>query len=370
MPRAFRVVQSGMRVDLFDFDLPKAAIAQTPVVPGHNAKLLNLTTDPFSDYHVWDLPILLKAGDLLLVIDTKVIPSRLMGRRGDVPIEVLLNKQETLDQWSGVARPARRLRQGDTIIFAKDFSATILAKQPDGQIFLRFFCCGKDFIKNLYRWGTTPLPPYIDRSGSVSARKNSIKDKVIEKQDRHVYQTIFANKEGAVAAPTAGLHFTKDLIVALRQKQIELESLTLHVGAGTFQSVWVEDTRDHKMTSEWGEIKPETAKKINTTRKKGGRIIAVGTTALRILESATNKAGHISPFTGETDIFITPGYEVKSIDGLLTNFHLPKSTLFMLVSALQGLERIKRAYAYAIKNNYRFYSFGDCCYMDVRQNRT
>jgi len=343
-----------MRVDLFDFDLPPERIALRPARPRDAARMLVVAgsfdklrmSGTFDDRAVRDLPSLLRAGDVLVFNDTRVIPARLEGTRGEARIGATLHKRIDLRRWQAFVRNSKRLRQGDVIAFPADVSAVAERRHPDGSWTLAF--AGEEPVEVLLeRAGQMPLPPYI-------AGKRPT-----DEADRADYQTMFADKDGAVAAPTAALHFTPELITALDAAGIGRELLTLHVGAGTFLPVKVDDTADHAMHAEWGRIDVATADRLNTARKAGGRIIAVGTTSLRLLESATGEDGVIRPFAGDTAIFITPGYHFRAIDGLLTNFHLPKSTLFMLVSALMGLERMQAAYTHAISAEYRFYSYGD-----------
>ncbi len=336
-----------MRVDLFDFELPPERIALRPARPRDSARLLHVPGEgPFSDLIVRDLPSLLRAGDVLVFNDTKVIPAQLEGRRGEARIGATLHKRIDLRRWQAFVRNAKRLRIGDTVEFASGVHAAVEARHDDGSLTLAFL--GDEPVEVLLeRAGQMPLPPYI-------AGKRPT-----DEADRSDYQTMFASKDGAVAAPTAALHFTPDLLVALKDADVGHETLTLHVGAGTFLPVKVDDTADHRMHAEWGTIDAATADRLNAARAGGGRIIAVGTTSLRLLESAARDDGIIEPFAGDTAIFITPGYRFKAIDGLMTNFHLPKSTLFMLVSALMGLERMQAAYTHAIGEGYRFYSYGD-----------
>ena len=336
-----------MRVDLFDFDLPPERIALRPVVPRDAARMLCLSGDgAMADRQVLDLPTLLRAGDCLLFNDTRVIPAQLEGRRGDAKIGATLHKRIDLRRWQAFIRNAKRLRVGETVDFGADVTAVAEARHDDGSFTLMFG--GDEPVEVLLtRAGTMPLPPYIAGKRPTDAR------------DAQDYQTMFAQKDGAVAAPTASLHFTPELIAAVAAAGIETATLTLHVGAGTFLPVKADDTADHKMHSEWGQIDAATADRLNAVRKNGGRLIAVGTTSLRLVESATDENGIIQPFDGDTDIFITPGYRFKAIGGLMTNFHLPKSTLFMLVSALMGREIMQAAYAHAIAEHYRFYSYGD-----------
>ncbi len=339
-----------MKTAAFDFLLPSERIAQQPLEPRDSARLLRVLPDALQDRHVYDLSDLLRPDDVLVLNDTKVIPARLYGMRGCVRIEILLHKQESVDFWRAFARPAKRLKTGDTIFFAPDFTATVQAKSESGDVVL--LLPYPDLFSKLSVYGEPPLPPYIKRAGS-SARADSAR-----------YQTVYAAREGAVAAPTAGLHFTPELLKKLAVKGIEQHRVTLHVGAGTFLPVKVEDTQAHVMHAEWGEIAPETAAALNRAKSAGRRIVAVGTTSLRVLESAADAQGTIHPFAQDTAIFITPGYRFRAVDALLTNFHLPQSTLFMLVSAFMGLERMKEAYAHAIETGYRFYSYGDASLLE------
>ena len=336
-----------MRVDLFDFELPPERIALRPARPRDAARMLLIEGDaPCADCHVRDLPQLLRAGDVLVFNDTRVIPAQLEGRRGDARIGATLHKRLGLRRWQAFVRNAKRLRPGDTVDFGEGVTAIAEARHMDGSFTLAV--AGEEPVEVLLeRAGTMPLPPYI-------AGKRAT-----DEADRDDYQTMFAREEGAVAAPTAALHFTPELIATLDAAGVGRETLTLHVGAGTFLPVKAEDTADHAMHAEWGRIDAATADRLNAARAAGGRLIAVGTTSLRLLESAAREDGTIEPFEGDTAIFITPGYRFRAIDGLMTNFHLPKSTLFMLVSALMGRERMLAAYAYAIEQEYRFYSYGD-----------
>jgi S-adenosylmethionine:tRNA ribosyltransferase-isomerase len=335
-----------MRVDLFDFDLPAESIALRPAKPRDSARLLLVDGDRLSDRVVTDLPELLEPGDVLVFNDTRVIPAQLEGRRGEASIGATLHKREGPREWWAFIRNSKRLRVGDTVEFGGGVNASAAEKGEDGAVLLHFH--GHEPVEVLLeRAGRMPLPPYI------ASRRPA------DEADRSDYQTMFAREEGAVAAPTAALHFTPDLIEALDARGIARETLTLHVGAGTFLPVKVNDTAEHKMHAEWGRIDEATAERLNAARRWGGRLISVGTTSLRLLESAADNSGQIQPFEGDTAIFITPGYRFKAIDGLITNFHLPKSTLFMLVSALMGLDVMKAAYAHAIEEGYRFYSYGD-----------
>lgn len=336
-----------MRVDLFDFELPGDRIALRPARPRDAARMLVIRGNgAFQDAGVRDLPRLLRRGDVLIFNDTRVIPAQLEGRRGEATIGATLHKRIDLRRWQAFVRNGKRLREGDAIAFPANVTATAELRHADGSWTLAF--AGEEPVEVLLeRAGTMPLPPYIAGKRGTDAA------------DRTDYQTMFAAEDGAVAAPTAALHFTPELIAALDEAGVARETLTLHVGAGTFLPVKVADTDDHAMHSEWGRIEPEVAERLNAARAAGGRIIAVGTTSLRLLESATGEDGVIQPFAGDTAIFITPGYAFRAIDGLMTNFHLPKSTLFMLVSALMGRERMQAAYAHAIAGEYRFYSYGD-----------
>jgi len=337
-----------MRVDDFDFALPRELIAEHPIEPRDAARML-VVGDRLSDRHIRDLPRLLRTGDVLVANDTRVIPARLTGTRGAATIEVTLHLDRGGGEWRAFVKGARRVKEGDTIGFADDFSAEVIEKSPEGDVALRFSCAGDALRAQLERHGRMPLPPYIHRSRDGDRR------------DRNDYQTMFAAKDGAVAAPTAGLHFTPPLLAALKEAGLALETVTLHVGAGTFLPVKAEDTADHRMHAEYGMIDAATAARLNAARAQGGRIVAIGTTSLRLIESAADESGEIRPFAAETALFITPGYRFRAIDVLLTNFHLPRSTLFMLVSAFAGLERMKAAYAHAIEARYRFFSYGDAC---------
>ncbi len=335
-----------MRVDEFDFDLPPELIAARPASPRDAARLL-VVGERLEDRAMLDLPKLLRPGDLLVVNDTRVIPARLVGRRGAAKIEFTLHRDQGGGRWRAFAKGAKKLHPGDRIDFSDDFHARVAAKNAEGDVTLDFDREGAAFRDALARHGHVPLPPYIKRPDDLS--------------DRGDYQTIFAAKDGAVAAPTAGLHFTERLLAALDAAGIGRVTVTLHVGAGTFLPVKVADTADHKMHAETGFIDAATARRIADARDDGGRVVAVGTTALRLLESGARDDGAVQPFAGETSLFITPGYRFKAVDLLLTNFHLPRSTLFMLVSAFAGLARMKAAYAHAIAERYRFFSYGDAC---------
>ena len=339
-----------MRTEDFDFELPRALIAQHPAAPRESARLLVVDED-LSERVVRELPDLLSPGDLLVVNDTRVIPTRLFGRRGQAQVEVTLIEPDSQSptRWRAFAKPARKLRPGERIDFAPGLSAEVIAKEDGGAVVLGFDMTPEAFHAALERYGAMPLPPYIKRERGGDPR------------DREDYQTLFAAREGAVAAPTAGLHFTPALLQALEAKGIGRATVTLHVGAGTFLPVTAEDPRAHRMHAEMGELTKDAAEAINRAKGAGGRIVAVGSTSLRLLETAAGEDGQVRPFTGATDIFILPGYRFRVADLMLTNFHLPRSTLFMLVCAFAGTERMTRAYAHAIQSGYRFYSYGDAC---------
>jgi len=335
-----------MRVDLFDFDLPPERIALRPARPRDAARMLRVTPDGLADHGVRDLPGLLRPGDCLVFNDTRVIPAQLEGRRGAARIGATLHRRIGLRRWAAFVRNAKRVRDGDLLEFGGGVTAIAAGRDEDGAVLIDF--AGDEPVELLLeRAGQMPLPPYI-------AGKRPT-----DEADRDDYQTLFAREAGAVAAPTAALHFTPALMETIAAHGIATETLTLHVGAGTFLPVKADDTADHRMHAEWGRIDAATATRLNAVRAGGGRIIAVGTTSLRLLESAAGEDGLIAPWEGETRIFITPGYRFRAIGGLMTNFHLPKSTLFMLVSALMGLETMQAAYRHAIAEGYRFYSYGD-----------
>jgi S-adenosylmethionine:tRNA ribosyltransferase-isomerase len=354
-----------MRTDLFDFVLPPDRIALRPAVPRDAARLLVVRPadqPEFEDRSVTDLPDLLRAGDALVVNDTRVIPARLAGRRigraGAEPvIEATLAKRLDGARWRAFVKPARKLAVGDIIRFGAEgnvcfldsLDATVEAKGEGGEVTLAFAFHGPVLDQAIAERGAMPLPPYIASRREPDA------------QDRIDYQTLFAEHEGSVAAPTAGLHFTPALVVSLRAKGISLHRVTLHVGPGTFLPVKAEDTSGHVMHAEWGSVSADTAAALAAVRRTGGRIVAAGSTALRLVENAATEAGDIGPFAGETALFITPGYRFRAVDAMLTNFHLPRSTLFMLVAAFCGLDTMQRAYAHAIESGYRFYSYGDAC---------
>ncbi|MEA2953926.1 MAG: S-adenosylmethionine:tRNA ribosyltransferase-isomerase [Alphaproteobacteria bacterium] len=358
-----------MRTDLFDFDLPPERIALRPMSPREAARLLVVRpghTPELEDRGIRDLPDLLQPGDALVANDTKVIPARLKGRRlgrGEPAIEATLHRRIDGSRWRAFVRPAKRLAAGDVIRFGEEgkvcflgeLDATVEEKGEGGEVTLAFAFDGAVLDQAIEERGDMPLPPYIASRREVDAR------------DRADYQTLFARQDGSVAAPTAGLHFTDDLLARLRERGVSLHIVTLHVGAGTFLPVKADDTDAHKMHAEWGTVSAETADALNAVRRAGGRIVATGSTSLRLLESAADENGVIQPFSGETEIFITPGYRFRAVDLMLTNFHLPRSTLFMLVSAFSGLDVMQRAYAYAIGQGYRFYSYGDACLLHPAQ---
>ncbi len=342
-----------MKLDEFDFDLPDALIATRPVKPRSSARLLLAEGDRISDRIVRDLSDILQPGDRLVLNDTKVIPARLTGlRRRRTPegetqakIEVTLLQPEADGTWSALVKPLKKLREGEEVVFSEDLSATLMEK-CQGQGRLQFNLIGEDFDRALAEAGAMPLPPYIEAKRKADA------------QDKEDYQTVWAKREGAVAAPTASLHFDAELLAALAARGVRISHVTLHVGAGTFLPVKVDDVTTHKMHAEWGEVSAEAAAEIAQTKAQGNRVIPVGTTALRLIETA-GRDGSIKPWTGDTDIFIYPGFEFRVADALMTNFHLPKSTLMMLVSALMGQETIRKIYAHAVAERYRFFSYGD-----------
>jgi S-adenosylmethionine:tRNA ribosyltransferase-isomerase len=356
---------SFMRVSLFDFDLPPDRIALRPADPRDAARLLVVRphgSPVFDDRAIRDLPDFFAPGDVLVVNDTRVIPARLIGCRvrgsASARIEATLHKREAEAHWRAFVRPAKKLKQGEIITFKSSsggsdgtewLEAEVVEKGDEGEVVLAFSLSGAVLDEAIERIGQMPLPPYISAKRATDA------------SDARDYQTLFARRSGAVAAPTASLHFTPALIAALAARGVSIRQVTLHVGAGTFLPVKVADTNEHKMHAEWGEVDAATTDAVNHARAAGGRIIAAGTTSLRILESAAKPDGEVTAFAGDTSIFITPGYKFKAVDVLLTNFHLPRSTLFMLVAAFSGLETMQRAYRHAIAQNYRFYSYGDAC---------
>ncbi|MCH2546237.1 MAG: tRNA preQ1(34) S-adenosylmethionine ribosyltransferase-isomerase QueA [Alphaproteobacteria bacterium] len=351
-----------MKVDLFDFELPPERIATRPVTPRDAARLLVVDGANISDSSITSLPQFLRKGDVMVFNNTRVIPARLMGKRGEAKVEVTLHKRLNKvdvaqtqahrqdgekECWQAFAKPGKKLRLGDVFTIAEDFYATGADKLETGEVVLEFDCGGAELLKKLHRYGAMPLPPYMRRDADST--------------DEERYQTVFAKEAGAVAAPTAGLHYTPELLADIDAMGVKRVEVTLHVGAGTFLPVKVDDTTAHQMHSEEIVISAEQAAAINTAKAGGGRIIAVGTTAMRVLESVTDDKGMVQPFVGETSIFITPGYRFRAVDVLMTNFHLPRSTLFMLVSAFAGLKEMRAAYQHAIENHYRFYSYGDGC---------
>jgi len=350
-----------MRVDAFDFELPPENIALHPVEPRDAARLLVVRPgEPLEDARVTDLSRLLRPGDVLVVNDTRVLPAELHGTRtrGEYRASVSFNLHKRVDDatWLAFARPAKRLKAGDRLSFGLEtdnacllgtLEASVAAVEEGGQVTLRFDLSGAYLDEAIKAFGAMPLPPYIGLK------------RELEERDKTDYQTVYARKDGAVAAPTAGLHFTEALLGQLADLGVGIERVTLHVGAGTFLPVKVEDTADHVMHSEWGEIPADVVERILAAKAKGGRIVAVGTTSLRLLESAARATGTLQPFSGDTDIFITPGYRFNAVDMLMTNFHLPRSTLFMLVSAFAGHDTMRAAYRHAIDSGYRFYSYGD-----------
>jgi len=354
-----------MRTDLFDFALPEDRIALRPASPRGSSRLLVVRpgeANAFADRSMGDLPDLLRSGDTLVVNDTKVIAASLNGRRigrgdGEPAIAATLTKRLDGSRWRALVRPAKRLAVGDVVRFGSEgrvcfleqLDATVEAKGEGGEVTLGFAFHGPVLDQALAERGDMPLPPYI------AGRRT------VDEQDRTDYQTMFAREEGSVAAPTAGLHFTEAAVAALRGRGVELRHVTLHVGPGTFLPVKADDTSGHKMQPEWGTLSAENAAALNAARRGGGRIVAVGSTALRLLETAAAEDGTFAAFSGETALFITPGYRFRAVDVLLTNFHLPRSTLFMLVCAFCGIEVMRRAYAHAIDSGYRFYSYGDAC---------
>ena len=340
-----------MRADLFDFDLPAELIAQGPARPRDAARLL-VVGESLDERTVRDLPDLLRPGDLLVLNDTRVLPTRFAGRRGAVPVEVTLVERAGEGAWWALARPGKRLRPGDPVELAEGLGATVEGKDEEGRVRLGFALEGEDLLAAIRAAGSMPLPPYIHRPRGGDAR------------DRDDYQPVFARREGAVAAPTASLHFTPELLARLAESGVETTFVTLHVGAGTFAPVKALDVRDHRMHAEWYEVPEATAARVAATRGAGGRIVAVGTTALRALESAAGEDGAVRPGAAETRLFVTPGHRFRVVDLLLTNFHLPRSTLFMLVAAFSGLERMRVAYAFAIDRRFRFFSYSDACLLE------
>ncbi len=343
-----------MKTSDFNFDLPAELIANVPADPRDSARLLHINGFNVTDFGMLDLPHLLKSTDVLVFNDTKVIPARLYGTKSEAKIEMTLFKQVNLSTWESLIKNARRLHIGDKIDITSDFYATVLDKKENGAVVVQFNYAGATLFAKLHEVGTMPLPPYIkrERGGKES--------------DKADYQTIYARHEGAVAAPTAGLHFTERLFKALDEKGIKREFITLHVGGGTFLPVKEENVEDHKMHAEYGVITSEIADKLNRYKSEGRRIVPIGTTSLRLLESAADENGILHPFAQETAIFITPGYKFKFVDALFTNFHTPKSTLFMLVSAFAGIDEMRSAYKHAVEKKYRFFSYGDACLIEKK----
>lgn len=342
-----------MRLADFDFELPADRIAQHPARPRDAARLLHVTREGHADRTVRDLPTLLRPGDVLVVNDTRVIPAQLTARRGDARIGITLDQPRPDGAWHALARNARRLHAGDELHFdGTTLRATVVQRDSDGGVVLAFDRHDADFAAALRDAGALALPPYIARPDGPLP------------EDTDDYQTIFARNDGAVAAPTAGLHFTPPLLAALEQRGIQRVTVTLHVGAGTFLPVRTDDVAQHRMHAERGEVTSHAAAVINEARANSGRIVAVGTTSLRLLETAACENGRIQPFTGDTTLFIVPGYRFRAADLLLTNFHLPRSTLFMLVCAFAGTDRMRSAYAHAVEERYRFYSYGDACLLE------
>jgi len=340
-----------MRVDIFDYDLPVEKIATSPARPRDASRLLDLTGGKLADKTILDLPGIFQPNDLLVINDTRVIPSRLKGLRDSVKIEITLHKQIENGIWAAFARPAKRLKQGDKIVFNSTFKATVQSRNA-GEVILDFQSDHQTILDELHKIGRMPLPPYIKRS--------ELSKSELDQQD---YQSVFAKRLGAVAAPTASLHFTPALLNEIKLQGVKQVNITLHVGAGTFLPVTASDSDDHKMHSEWAELTNDAISLIKETKKSGGRIIALGTTVLRVLESAALN-GELRAFSGETDLFITPGFTFRVVDLLLTNFHQPRSTLIMLVAAFAGTNRILEAYEYAKNNGYRFLSYGDACLLE------
>ena len=333
----------------YDYLLPEQLIAQCPVKPRDHARLLDTSAGTCHDRHIYDLPDMLDDGDVLVVNNTHVIPAQLIGRKGEGRIRFTLHQRSGANSWKAFAKPAKKCTPGTVITFGSDLQATVTHKADNGEVSLEFSASGDELDKAISEVGQMPLPPYIKRPDGA------------REDDRLDYQTLFAARSGAVAAPTAGLHFTHDLIERLTLKGVKICVVTLHVGAGTFLPVKVENIADHKMHSEWGEVTEEAVRMIAEAKQRGRRVISVGTTSLRILESAFRAHGRLAAFAGETDIFITPGFEFGVADHLLTNFHLPKSTLLMLVSAFSGYDFIRDVYHHAVREEYRFFSYGDAC---------
>ena len=348
-----------MSIEAYDFDLPPDRIAHHPARPRESARLLHVAQDERHDHIIANLPDLLRPGDILVANDTRVIPAQLSARRGEARIGITLDQPRPDGIWHALARNARRLKAGDMLTFdgSADLKAEVRARDPDGGVALAFNLVGDAFSAALRQTGALALPPYIDRpTGPLP-------------EDEHDYQTVFADREGAVAAPTAGLHFTPGLLARLSDRGVKRTTITLHVGAGTFLPVRDDDVTRHTMHSERGMVSAESAAAINAARQAGGRVVAVGTTSLRLLESAVGNDGILRPFDGDTSLFILPGFRFRAVDVLMTNFHLPRSTLFMLVCAFAGTDRMQAAYTHAITSGYRFYSYGDACLLEPSRNR-
>jgi len=338
-----------MKLSDFDFELPSNLIAQNPAYPRDTSKMLVINQNKFVDQRFFDLPNYITKNDLIICNNTKVLASRLEGSRNNTSIQITLHKKNNNETWHAFAKPAKKLKINDQLKF-KSLNAKIIDKLEMGEIIIKFDCNNNELLNKLSAIGSMPLPPYIKRKISN------------EYDDNLNYQTVYAKNLGAVAAPTAGLHFTNEILKKLIKNKINIDYVTLHVGAGTFLPVKSEEINNHKMHSEWGEVSHQVVEKITACKRNGGKIISIGTTTLRILETAFDTStGKLKPFSGNTNIFIKPGYNFNSTDILLTNFHLPKSTLLMLVYAFGGIENIKSAYKYAIENKYRFFSYGDCC---------
>ena len=340
-----------MDVELFDYELPPDFIAQTPINPRDAARLLDLTNGGLKDRFIQELPFILQPGDLLVANNTRVIPTKLQGKCANKRITVNLHKKVSPSIWFAFARPAKLVTEGDLIMFDDSVVAKVLERNR-GELLLEFQLSDQDIMGFLEQRGSMPLPPYIKRD-DPSSNSADLKD----------YQSIFAQHEGAVAAPTASLHFTDRLVASLKKNSIDIAYLTLHVGAGTFLPVKVKDTDYHDMHSEWAELGSKTVEEIKKVKARGNKVIALGTTSLRVLETASI-GGTIAPFAGDTDLFVTPGFKFNTTDALITNFHLPKSTLIMLASAMAGRERLLYAYEHAKRKNYRFFSYGDACLID------
>ncbi|MBN2676326.1 MAG: tRNA preQ1(34) S-adenosylmethionine ribosyltransferase-isomerase QueA [Alphaproteobacteria bacterium] len=336
-----------MKLSDFDFTLQEELIAKYPAENREDSRMLVVPGN--NNLFFKDFPSLLRESDILVLNNTRVLPVRLYGIRGEAKIEATLHKNISDSSWWSFVKGSKRLKIDDSVVFSENLTGVVKEKSDSGVLF-EFNLSGQEFLNEIKKIGHMPLPPYMRREDDYS--------------DKLRYQTVFAERDGSVAAPTAGLHFTEETLQKIRGKGVKIAYVTLHVGAGTFLPVKTENLDEHEMHSEWGEISIESADQINYAKAQGGRVIPVGTTALRILETVANEDGKLQSFSGETNIFITPGYQFKIVDAMLTNFHLPKSTLFMLVSALSGMEEMKSAYVHAIEYKYRFYSYGDCCFLN------